>query len=328
MNIYSMENYETETAGNLMITNIPFIDSNKTVKEVEKELINNIFENIDYIYVNEKQKLVGVISIKDLFRQKNKNEKLKNFMNKKIYSVKTSTDQEKVVEVAMKHNLKAVPVVEGKKLLGVVPHHIILDVLHKEGVEDLLHKAGIHPFEEPAHEIIHASTKKHFEKRLPWLMLGLLGGTLAAVVVGFFEDILSIYVILAAFIPAIVYMADAIANQAQTIFIRSMALEEINYKWYVFREFKINLFLALILAIVFYLVVLIGWKDPFFALVIGVSIFATALFSVLIAVSLPIVFKKFKTDPAFSTGPFSTALVDLSSLIIYFGIAQLMITYL
>ncbi len=319
--------YESETAVSLMIKKVPFVNSDKTVKDVEKNLMNNKYENIEYIYVGEKDVLAGVLSIKELFRQ-DKNKKVKDLMKKKVHSVNPNTDQEEVVKIAMKYNLKAVPVVENKKLLGVVPHHVILDILHKEGIEDLLHKAGVHPFEEPAHEIIHASTKTHFKKRLPWLLLGLLGGTLAALIVGIFEEILSVYVILAAFIPAVVYMADAIANQAQTIFIRSMALEDIKYKWYLLREFKINIFLALILAVIFYLVVLIGWNDSFFALVIGTSIFATTIFSVLIAVTLPVIFKKFNSDPAFSTGPFSTALVDLSSLIIYFGIAQLMITYL
>ena len=319
--------YESETAGSLMIEKVPFVNSDKTVKDIEKNLMNNKYENIEYIYVGEKDVLAGVLSIKELFRQ-DKNKKVKDLMKKKVHSVNPNTDQEEVVKIAMKYNLKAVPVVENKKLLGVVPHHVILDILHKEGIEDLLHKAGVHPFEEPAHEIIHASTKTHFKKRLPWLLLGLLGGTLAALIVGIFEEILSVYVILAAFIPAVVYMADAIANQAQTIFIRSMALEDIKYKWYLLREFKINIFLALILAVIFYLVVLIGWNDSFFALVIGTSIFATTIFSVLIAVTLPVIFKKFNSDPAFSTGPFSTALVDLSSLIIYFGIAQLMITYL
>lgn len=317
-----------KTAIDLVTKNILVIRSDNTVGDVERKLLDNKYEFIDYIYVvNYKENLTGVISIKELFRE-DKGSVLKRIMHGKVFSVKPEDDQEKAAKLALNKNIKAVPVVKGGNILGVIPYHSILSVLHEEGIEDLLYSAGIHDFEDPARDIIHASTFTHFKKRLPWLLLGLLGGTIAAMIVGVFEEMLDVYIILAAFIPAVVYMADAIGNQAQILFIRSMALEDVSYWNYILREMKVNLFLGLVISFVFYLVVLLGWSDAFFALVIGISILATTFISVLIAVILPILFKKFDFDPAVSTGPFSTAVIDLSSLLVYFGIASLMIAFL
>lgn len=317
-----------EQAKDITIQNFPYLPKNYTVRKVEKKLEEKSYEDIDYIYVKDKNnKLCGVLSIKELFKQ-HKNTKLETFMKTKVFAVNADEDQEDVVKLAMDKDIKSVPVTKKGVLIGVVAHHKILDILHEEGIEDMLFSAGIEKFSSPAEEIIHASTKTHIKKRLPWLLLGLTGGVLAALTVGLFEDMLEVYVILAAFMPAVVYMADAIGNQTQTILIRSMALEELKIKEYILREFKVNTVLAAVLGSVFYVVVSIIWQDNFFASIIGLAIFATTLTAVLVGVGLPWFFDKMQYDPAVSTGPFSTAIIDLSSLIIYFVIAQTMITYL
>jgi magnesium transporter len=282
---------------------------------------------INYIYVVDKNNcLVGIISIKDLFR-KDKNVLVKRIMQKEIFSVGLNTDQEKVALLALKKEIKSVPVVDKENhLLGVVPYHKILEVLHKEGIEDTLRTAGIHKFKDPAIEIINASTRTHVKKRLPWLILGLIGGIIAALIVDSFELMLNKYLLLAAFIPAIVYMADAVGAQSQTILIRSMALDKkLDWGKYSLREIKINLALGLLLGILFLVVFSIFWETSFFGIIIGVSIFVTVLVSMVISITLPLVFQKFNFDPAISSGPFATAVRDLTSLLVYFGVAHIMI---
>lgn len=327
MNGVKKEEQPRESAGRLMSVNIPKVNFKKTIGDAEKILLKNNFDFIDYIYIiDDKEKLVGIISAKDIFKFK-KNSPLKKIMNREVISVRANTDQERVALLALKNNLKSIPVVDKEnKLLGAISAHTIFRILHSEGIEDVLRSAGIRKFKDPAIDIINASATTHFKKRLPWLVLGLIGGILAAIIVNHFENLLDLYIILAAFIPAVVYMSDAVGSQAQTIFIRSMALDkELNLKFYSLRELKTNFFLGLVLGAIFFVVVLIGWKMPFFGFVIGISIFFTVLISMGISILLPIIFSKFNFDPAISSGPFATAVRDLSSLLVYFAISTILI---
>jgi magnesium transporter len=320
--------YKSESAGILMTQNIPVVLKDQKVRDVLELLKKSNFDVVNYIYVvDSKKKFIGSISIKEIFRNSS-NVSVKKIMKEDVVYVKTHTHQERVAYLALKYKLKNVAVVDKDDVLvGAVSYHNILKIMQKEGIEDLLHQAGIHKFIDPAVEIINASTMTHLKKRLPWLLIGLFGGILAAFIVGLFESLLKIYVVLAAFIPAVVYMSDAVGSQAQTIFIRSIALDkDLNYRFYSFREFKINLMLGLILGLIFYFIVLIFWDNSFFGFVIGISILLTVVSSMIISILLPFIFNKFNYDPAISTGPFATAIRDLSSLVIYFLIARMMIS--
>jgi magnesium transporter len=320
-----------ETAEKIMTSKVPYVYENSKIGDIQKILSKNSKEHemIQYIYIlNKNKKLSGVISIKDVFRFP-RNTPVKKIMKKEIISVRSHTDQERATLIALENNLEAIPVVDKKnKFLGAINSTTIFETLHKEGIEDVLRSAGINKFKNPAVDIIHASTFTHTKKRFPWLLIGLVGGIIAAMIVKFFEGMLDAYILLAAFIPAVVYMADAVGAQSQTLFIRSIALDK-NLKMgkYYFRELKVNLLLGFFLALIFYLVVLIGWgkSSSFFALILGISIFSTVIISMAISIILPLVFQKFSFDPAITSGPIGTSLRDLTSLIVYFLIAHLLI---
>lgn len=320
--------FQTDSAAELMVGNVPIIEENSKIGEVEELLVKKAkgLESINYIYiVDGKGKLKGVASVKDVF-QSSKNTRISDVMEKKIVSVHPRTDQERVAILALKNSLKAVPVVDKDGIfLGVITSDIILNTLHKEHVEDFLRSAGIH----------HKSSKltlddlplgSYFKKRLPWLIVGLAGGLLAAFVVEFFEMVLREEIILAAFIPVIVYMADAVGVQAQTVFIRALALnEKLKIKKYFLREMKATLLLALFLGITLSIISLLWLNLPLIALTLALSMFATVVVASIIAVTLPLVFLKSRFDPAIASGPFATTIRDILSLIIYFFIAYLVI---
>ena len=184
------EKTKEETAEKLMTKKIPVVSQNFLISGIEKLLNEKAheFETINYIYVIGKNKeLIGVLSIKEIFKQQ-KNAVVKDLMKTNIVSARPHTDQEKVAMLALKNNIKAIPIVDKEnRLLGVISEHTIIDILHREGIEDVLRSAGIRKFKDPAIEIISASTKTHFKKRLPWLIIGLFGGVLAALIVTKFE---------------------------------------------------------------------------------------------------------------------------------------------
>lgn len=321
-------NNGSEIAGKLMVSNVPVINVSLKIKDA-RDLISkkiNDFESISYIYVVDKSNcLKGVLSIKDIFRE-NPNVEINKVMNKEVVSIRYHTDQEHATILALKHKLKSIPVVDkDNKFLGMILSRTILETLHKESIEDILRSAGISKFKDPAVELINSSSFVHIKKRLPWLLFGLVGGLVAAFVIGFFEGVLERQIVLAAFIPAIVYMADAVGAQSQTIFIRSIALDKKLSIWnYAFRELKVNLVLGAILGAIFLLFIFL-WQELFLVgLIIGVSVFASVMISMAISIVLPLAFQKFKFDPAIASGPFATSIRDLTSLIVYFAIANIL----
>lgn len=320
------QDFPPESAGRLMTTRVPVVNLKATMATIEKLLNQEMkkLETINYVYVvDQKNKLKGAVSIKDVFRLA-KSTPVTKAMTRELVSARAHTDQEQVALLALKHNLKAIPVVDKNNcLLGVVPSDMILSVLHNENIEDFLRFAGVH---DPTTSLIQARTIVHFRKRFPWLLLGLLGGIVAAFVVESFETALQTQLILAAFIPVVVYMADAVGNQVQIIFIRSLALNhQLNLKKYILRETAVNFSIALVLGAV---IAMIGWfwqHSILLGFILGSSIFATILAATAIAIFLPWAFTKMKADPAIASGPLATIIRDMLSLIIYFALAQAML---
>ena len=234
-------------------------------------------------------------------------------------------DQERVAILALKHNLKSVPVVDKKNIfLGVVPSDIILEILHSEDVEDILRFAGISKYNSFADKILQASPFVLTKIRLPWLILGLFGGILAAQIVQFFESSLRTHFVLAAFIPLIVYMADAVGTQTETLFIRSLVYR-MNIKTYFLKEIRVSLSIALILGVLLTLVSYL-WLGLFqIGIILGVSLFFTIVIAFILGLLVPYFFYKIKKDPAIASGPVGTIIRDVLSLIFYFSIASLLL---
>jgi len=317
------------SAGRHMIQKMPTIHPAATIAEVEELLLKKTrdLETINYIYVTDNQnKLIGVISVKEVFRLP-KTRKIAEVMEHDVVTARPHTDQERVALLAIEHNLKEIPVVDSEsRLLGVVPYDAILRVLREEHIEDILQFAGIHKFKDPAKDIIGAPAWTHLKKRLPWLVVGLLGGLIAALVVGYFEAALKIQLILASFIPAIVYMADAVGAQTQTIFIRSLAIEQkLNLVSYIWREVRVGLSIAVFLGLMIAVITYFLWPPATLALILGLSFIATIIAAMAVAIFLPWLFLKIKIDPAIASGPFATVIRDILSLVIYFAIASAML---
>jgi len=307
-----------------MVSEVPLVGMNATISDVQEllESKKSNFESISYIYViDEEKRLKGVLSIKELFRLPKKL-KVRQVMKRKIISVRPSTDQERVALLAIEHNLKAIPVVDKRGYFqGVYPAHVILNILDQENIEDMLRFAGIHSFTDPARSIMNASAGILIRKRIPWLIIGLVGGLIAALVVSKFQQALETEILLAAFIPAIAYIADAIGTQTQTIFIRTLSINHaLKIKIYLWRELKVGMGLALLLSLLAGVSISVLWSIKL-GIIIGSSFFATSIVAVAVAIIMPLVFFRLKIDPAIASGPFATVIRDIMSLLIYFGIA-------
>ena len=307
------------TAGVSLLEQVPTARPDQLVGEVRNTVCEQgrSWDSVNYIYVtDEKKRLVGVCSIKELIVAP-KEKELKDIMTKKIISVHPGSHVARVAALAVSNNLKSVPVLDPNgRFLGIVGADSILRALHQSHVETLLRFAGV-----KKNQIIGAKSSVQIRSRLPWLIVGLLGGMLATVIVGFFEATLSQELALAFFIPIVVYMSDAIGTQTETLLIRALAIEKIRLKKYLFREIATGGIIGMVCGLLLGGSVYIFYKNIELAITIGASLFAAMTVAAVIGLITPVLLIKMKKDPAFGSGPLGTILSDIISLIIYFGVA-------
>lgn len=303
---------------------------NDTVEKVKNTLKTKAkeFESIGYIYiVDESMILIGVASLKQIL-QTSDAVQLNTIMDTNVIYAKFHSHQEKIIYLALEHGLKAIPVVDDdKKLLGIVTHKTILSIFNYEFRKDILQSSGIHHVKEI--ESIDTTVSRLVKARLPSLFLGLLGGLVTAIIVTGFEGLLNSYIVLASFIPTLVYLTDAVGTQSQTLVVRLIAIEpKFSIHRYLVRELKIGLVLGVSFAALLFVVGILGWGESNLAFIIAASIFISMVFQTFFSAYFSIILQKLRFDPATVSGPIATIISDMTTIAIYFGIATALLEFL
>jgi len=315
--------------GREITSKVPTTSSEKTVAEIRQLLpeFAQKTDTINYIYLlNQQDKLVGVISIKELI-QHDPDKKAKEVMTKKLVVSHPQVDRERAAHLAIKHNIKAIPIVDDKnRLVGVLSNDKILSILYEEYKEDIYRSAGIVNLPKGFSTILDKGIWRTFVTRLPWIMVGLIGGVFAAQIIEVFEETLAENIILAAFIPLIVYISGAVGTQTQTFFVRDIAFNpKLKITAYTIKQFFTTALIGVICSFLVWGLVSIFWRSAFLGLVIGLASFTAISSSTIIAVLVPYFLFLLKQDPASGSGPFATILQDLLSIYIYFLIASILL---
>jgi magnesium transporter len=324
--------YPPETAGSRITTAFPRAKIGDTISKIENMLTEKAkdFETIDYVYVvDENEVLLGVASIKEI-HSSTKDANIEELMKRKIVSVHLLTHQERIVYLALSHGLKAIPVVDKQNhLLGIVPYDVILKVFNEEVNEDIFRFGGIFHRVGKEYGTTAASTLTMIKTRVPWLVIGVLGGIVTASIISNFELVLSTLLALAAFAPVLAYLSDAVGTQSETLVVRSLAMDpKLALRAYFIREFGVACALALICGGLLSVAALVGWQDPILGLIVGVSMFLSIIAAVLISTGFPFIFMKLNIDPAIASGPFATMISDVTTITIYFAVATGLLIYL
>jgi magnesium transporter len=322
--------YPHDSAGNILTTEIPVFKPTTTVGEIKTSIVDGKqdYESINYIYiVDNDSKLAGVLSIKDIFRNDEKKH-ASEMMSTEVVYAHPYTNQEKVSMLSLKHKLKAIPILDkDRNFMGVVTSDTILQVMHEELSEDLLKFVGMHTHKAKHDDIMSLSVKDSLLHRLPWILIGLFGGILIAETMGFFEDTLQEHIILAAFVPLMVYMSNAIGQQVSAFVIRDAAINStIHYMSYFWKHTGVIFLMSVILSIVMFVYSMLFYQDLNISRVLAVALFGTSISSVITGFGIPYIFIKLKQDPANATGPIATIIQDLLSVIIYLVIAVSLIS--
>jgi len=313
--------YETDTAGGIMALEFVSVNANSTIQEA----IENIrkkreeVENLYYVWVvDDYGKLVGVVSIKDLVLEP-QDKKINDIMNPDVISVDVDTDQEEVARIAKQYDLTHMPVVTAQhKLIGRITNDDIMDVIEEEANEDISLMAGVMD-----QEIAEDSALKISRARLPWLLLGLFGGLISAIVINHFHGSLEKILALSFFIPVIMAMGGNTGTQAATVVIRGLATGEISIVHTgrrLLTELRVALINGILCGILLGLVVAFWLSDPQLGLGVGVSLITVILFSGSFGAFVPLLLRKLNIDPALAAGPFITTSNDILGLLIYLSI--------
>ena len=320
------QKFPSNSIGHDVLEHVPLGQPETTVQTMQKQITEQAgqMDTINYIYViDSKKKPVGVLSIKELFKAK-PHKKLKDIMCTNVVTAHPYTRKERAAMLSIRNEIKQLPVVrKSGALMGVFGSDDMIKTLHQSNVEDIIYYSGLSSEDNQIRAILKAGVIKLTAIRLPWLIIGLIGGILGTFIIGYFEDALREIIALAFFIPVIVYMGDAVGHQTQLIFIRSLGTGEIDIKTYFWREVAVDFIIGLLVALGIMFLVEMWIDSNTAAFIIGITMFINVFKAGVIALGIPLLLQKFKKDPALGSGPFTTTVQDLLSIIIYFAIATL-----
>ena len=281
-------------------------------------------EEVRTVVVLEHQRPVGLVSIEDLLLA-GPEATLGSLMSADFPSVTFDTDQEVAAHALIESSERCLVVTgPGGGFAGLVFAEQMLPVLLAEHEEDMARLGG---YLAGSREAVSAADEPVFRRlwhRVPWLIVGLFGAMLSALLMGAFEKELEANVLLALFVPAIVYMSGAVGSQTQTVLIRAFAVG-VRTRDVFWREAVTGVMVGVLIGSVFFVFALIGWGDEGVALAVALALVVSGLASTIIAMALPSLFRGLGLDPAFGSGPLATLLQDLLSILVYFGVVGIVV---
>jgi magnesium transporter len=312
---------ERKVAAEHAFTRVPVASPSVSVEQMRWSLNEGTYDSLTHVAILEGTKLVGVLTIEALFAAQGE-VTAGRLMDPDPPVVAPGTDQEVAARRAVEHGESALAVVdEEEKFVGFVPPQRLLAVLLWEHEEDMDRLGGFIRGTSEARRASQEPAGRRFWHRVPWLLVGLVGALLSADIVGAFEEQLKETVVLAFFIPGIVYLADAVGTQTETVVIRGLSVG-VGLRQMVRPELLSGLLMGLALSLAFFPVALLRWGDGELAIAVSLSLLAACSVATVIAMTLPWVIRRFGKDPAFGSGPLATVIQDLLSILIYFAIAS------
>lgn len=321
--------YAEETAGSIMTTEFIHIATKDRVEYVLERLREEApsTEVIYYLYVvDSEQKLVGVVSLRDLIIA-SPDEMVEDIMSTKVISVPEEMDQEDVGRTIKKYDFLAIPVTSQQNhLLGLVTVDDIMDILEEETTEDIEDLSATKGSTD-----LDLTGFESAKKRAPWIVTLMFLGLVTGSVIGYFEETLEAVVLLSVFIPVIMDSAGNVGTQSLTVAVRGIALgtlEKGSFMKIIKRELTAGFYLGLISMVSIILIISVFYQSWILAVIIGISLFLTLTVSTVVGFVIPLIINKLKFDPAIASGPFITTINDIVGLVIYFSIATLLMDFL
>ncbi|KUP04510.1 magnesium transporter [Bacillus coahuilensis m2-6] len=320
--VQSILSYPAETAGRLMTNRFVWIKQDYTVRDAIDKLKSfaEFAETINYLYVvDERRKLVGVVSYRDLLIA-GIDDHIHDIMYERVISVTAYTDQEEAAKLIERYDFNAIPVVDDYyTLIGIITVDDIIDVFIQEATEDIekLSASG---------KAIDFDTKAIVAayRRLPWLIPLLFIGLVSGSIISFFEGTVSQVVALTYFMPLITGMTGNTGTQSLAVVVRGLTSRDIDkgiVTRLVAREFGVGILIGLVCGVLITIIAYVWQGNIYLGLVVGLSLIITLVIGTMAGTIIPLLLYKLNLDPAVASGPLITTINDIFSLIVYYSIA-------
>ncbi|UXP31940.1 magnesium transporter [Reichenbachiella agarivorans] len=315
--------YDDDVAGGLMAKELIKANHNWTIKRCIEE-IRKQAENVQKIYsvyvVDDHDKLLGKVSLKRIILADD-NTKIADIYDSDIAMVETFVEEEEVVQIMQKYDLDALPVVNVRgKLMGRITIDDVLDVITEQAEEDIQMMSGISADVEEDDTVWIIS-----KARLPWLVIGLVGGLLGAKFISLFEADIALVPVMAFFIPLITATGGNVGIQSSTIVVQGLANSSV-FRDSIFKKliktFLVAVVNGIILAIIVFGIVIFSTSDQTIATTVSTALFSVVLLASFMGTITPLILDKLGVNPAIASGPFITTANDLLGLAVYFFVAH------
>ena len=317
--------YPEDSAGSIMTVEYVDLREDMTVGDaidrIRKKGVDS--ETINICYVVTKQKvLVGTVALRYLLIME-PGEIIGDIMNTNVISINTMTDQEEAARMFQKYGFTAMPVVDAEsRMVGIITIDDVVDILEEEATEDIEKMAAIVPSDKPYPKVGIFET---YKSRIPWLLFLMVSATFTGAIITGFEDALSAYVVLTAYIPMLMDTGGNAGSQASVSIIRGLSLKEIEFGdlfRIIWKEIRVAVLCGMTLAAANFLKLLFFDRlDIAVAAVICLTLFIVVLIAKMVGCCLPMLASRLGFDPAVMASPFITTIVDALSLLVYFNIA-------
>ncbi len=333
--------YAEDEAGGLMNPRFARVRPDMTVDEairyVRRQAQDHL-ETIYYVYVlDANQRLEGVVSFRELLLAPGEKH-VRDVMHQDVITVPEEMDQEAVARVIAQHDILAVPVVDAeRRVKGIVTFDDVVDVVTAEATEDIQKIGGTVALDAP---YLQTGIVQMLKKRAGWLVVLLVGGMFTTTALSVYQEEYEKAAVLVMFLPLIISSGGNSGSQATTLVVRAMALGQVRLRdWWriVRRELASGLCLGALLGAVGLLRILveyglldsIGGKPVsyhvFFALVVAASLIGVVTLGTLTGALLPLFLRALRFDPASASAPLVATMLDVSGVVIYFTVAQVLL---
>ncbi len=317
--------YPEDSAGSLMTVEYvdlkEYMTVGQAIERIKKIGLDSETVNICYVVTNQRI-LVGTVALRYLLI-KDDNEKIGDIMNTNVISINTMTDQEETAHMFQKYDFTAMPVVDNEnRMIGIITIDDVVDIIEEEATEDIEKMAAIIPSDKPYSRIGIFDTYKN---RMPWLLFLMISATFTGAIITKFENALSAYVVLTAYIPMLMDTGGNAGSQASVSIIRGLSLGEIEFAeifkvWW--KEVRVAVLCGLTLSLAnFVKLLVIDHLALSVAAVVCLTLFLVVIIAKSIGCLLPMCADKLGFDPAVMASPMITTIVDAISLLAYFTIA-------
>ncbi|WP_122641250.1 MULTISPECIES: magnesium transporter [unclassified Romboutsia] len=325
--------YEEESAGGIMTTGYIEVNKDMTAKDAIEHLRKNALdaETIYYIYVvDNEERLVGVISLRELITARNSNI-VEELMSENIISVYVDEDREEAVRLVSKYNLVAIPVIDRqKRLKGIITVDDIIDVMEEEATEDMYKFAGSSEHEVDLIEKVNTTPKEQIlssvRSRITWLIITLIGGLISTAIISNLDFITNPkYTPLIFFIPVVIGMGGNIGTQSSALTVMTLSNKNLDYT-NVLKEGAVGLITGILCSVIIGGASFIFIKDISIVLAVSLSLFINMTVGSMIGAFMPALLKRLDVDPSIISAPLISTILDITGVTVYFVITSLVLS--